>query len=85
MINTIRLLKISVVWMSIVYIVCFGGVALFPGIRGWFMQYALHSVNVGLGENAMTLTTFITGLIIWDVIAVLSAWLFVTLWNAVRQ
>jgi hypothetical protein len=58
-----------------VYIICFGGVALVPGIRAWFMQYALH-MNASLGENVMTLTTFISGLVIWNVIGLLGAWLF---------
>ncbi|MBI2612380.1 hypothetical protein HYW59_01020 [Candidatus Kaiserbacteria bacterium] len=85
MINTVRLLKVSVAWTSVIYIVCFGGVVLVPGIREWFFQYALHSVNVGVGQSTMTLTTFITGLIIWDVIAVLAMWLFAYLWNMIKS
>jgi len=85
MINTQRLLKVSAAWMSVVYVVCFGGVAFFPGIREAFMNYALHATNVGLGENVMTLMTFITGLIIWDVIASAAAWLFAVLWNGIKQ
>lgn len=85
MINTTRLLKVSAAWTSIVYIVCFGGVALVPGIREWFLQYALHSINVGIGESAMTLGTFISGLVIWDIVAVLTAWLFAYLWNLIKN
>ena len=84
MINVIRLLKVSVAWTSIVYVICFGGVALIPGAREWFMLYALHSVNVGIGQNAMTLTTFVTGLIIWDVLAAAATWLFAYLYTAIR-
>ncbi|KKW08015.1 MAG: hypothetical protein UY39_C0003G0002 [Candidatus Kaiserbacteria bacterium GW2011_GWC2_49_12] len=85
MIQVNRLLKVTVAWTSVVYVVCFGGVALIPGIRELFLQYALHSVNVGIGQNAMTLTTFIVGLIIWNVLAVLAAWLFAYLWNTIRN
>jgi len=84
MIDTTHLLKVTAVWISIVYVVCFGGVALAPGIREWFMKYALHATNVGIGENVMTLSTFIAGLIIWNIVAVLAAWLFAFLWNAFK-
>jgi len=84
MIDTRHALKVSAVWISIVYFVCFGGVALVPGIRGWFMTYALHT-NVSLLENVMTLGTFISGLIIWNVIAALAIWLFAFLWNALKK
>jgi len=85
MIDTQRLLKVSAAWMSIVYVVCFGGVALFPGIRQQFAYYALHAANAGVGETAITPVTFIAGLLIWDVSAVLAAWLFAALWNVIRQ
>lgn len=84
MINTKHLLKVTALWISTVYLVCFGGVALVPGIRPWFMQYALH-MNAGLGENITSLTTFIAGLVIWNVIALLVAWLFAFLYNKIEQ
>ncbi|HEY4513993.1 MAG TPA: DUF5676 family membrane protein [Candidatus Paceibacterota bacterium] len=77
---TAQLYKVAAAWISIVYVICFGGVALFPGIRGAFMQYALHT-NVGTGENIMTVTTFISGLIIWNVMAILAVWLYIALRN----
>lgn len=67
-------------WVTIVYIVCFGGVAFIPGIRPWFMQHALH-MNISMGENVLTLMTFISGLVIWNVIVLLGAWLFAFLHN----
>jgi len=70
-------------WISIVYVVCYGGVALFPSSRPLFMKYALHT-NDTLGENVMTLTTFISGLVIWNVVAVLAVWLFITLFNRIK-
>jgi hypothetical protein len=85
MIDTTHLLKVTAAWVSIVYVVCFGGVALAPGIREWFMQYALHATNVGIGENVMTLSTFIAGLIIWNIVAALAVWIFAFLWNAFKR
>ena len=80
MINTTQTLKIVCSWVSIVYVVCFGGVALVPGIRSWFMEYALHT-RVDTGTNVMTLTTFIAGLIIWNILAIVATWLYATLNN----
>ena len=84
MINMSRALKIASAWISVVYLVCFGSVALFPGIREGFMRYALHA-EIELGSNVMTLTTFITGFIIWNVVAVLAVGLFVALNNYFNQ
>lgn len=84
MINTKHLLKVIAAWISIVYVICFGGVALIPGSRRWFMHYALH-VNTSLGENITTFTTFISGLVIWNVVALLAAGLFALLYNKIKQ
>ncbi len=84
MINVRHLPKVTAVWITIIWIFCFGGVALVPGITPWFMRYALH-MNVGAVENVMTVTTFISGLLIWNVIALLCAWLFAFLFNKFRE
>jgi len=84
MINTKHLLKVTAAWVTIVYVVCFAGVALIPGVRSWFMHYGLHT-NFSFGENVTTLTTFISGLIIWNVIAFLGASLFAVLHNNIKQ
>lgn len=84
MINTKHLLKVTSAWISIVYVVCFVGVALFPGIRQAFMLYGLHT-TVELGENIMTLTTFISGLVIWNAAVLLAVWLFAYLLNKINQ
>lgn len=84
MINTKHLLKVTSAWISIVYVVCFVGVALFPNIRQAFMLYGLHT-TVELGENIMTLTTFISGLVIWNIVALLAVWLFAYLFNKINQ
>jgi hypothetical protein len=82
--NTKHLSKVTVAWVSIVYVVCYAGVALFPGVRPGFMRYGLHTAG-SMGENALTLGTFISGLIIWNVIGLLALWLFAFLYNAIKQ
>ena len=42
MINTNHLLKVTSAWISIVYVVCYAGVAMFPPIRMMTMRYAMH-------------------------------------------
>lgn len=83
MTNTKHLQKVTAAWISIVYIVCFAGVALFPGIRSAFMLYGLHTTT-NLGENVMTLTTFISGLVLWNVVALVAVGLFVYLFNKIQ-
>lgn len=85
MINTQKLIKVSMAWTSIVYVVCFFGVMSFGGIRPGFMMYALH-MNTGpyTFQNVTSLGTFISGLIIWNIMAVLVVWLFAALWNRIR-
>lgn len=84
MINTKHLLKVGAAWISIVYAICFLGVALIPGIRSGFMKYALHT-NVDVGVNFMNFGTFISGLIIWNIVALVGFWLFATLFNSVKK
>jgi 2TM family of unknown function (DUF5676) len=84
MIDTRRLLRVVAAWVTIVYIVCFGGVALIPSVRPWFMHYALH-MKISMGESVVTVTTFISGLVIWNVLGLLGAWLFVLLHNQIKQ
>ena len=83
MTNLQHLLKVTTAWTSIVYIVCFGGVALFPAVRPLFMRYALHTAT-SFGENIMTFASFISGLVIWNLVALLSAGLFVVLFNKIK-
>lgn len=83
MINTEHLLKVAAAWISIVYVICFAGVALLPGIRPGFMRYGLH-MGIDMGRNILTLGTFISGLIIWNAIALLVVWLFASLFNKIK-
>lgn len=82
--NIKHIIKVSSAWISIVYVICFVGVALFPGIRSSFMMYSLHT-QVDLGSNVMTVGTFISGLVIWNIIAILGVWLFAVLYNKINH
>ncbi|MFA5933756.1 MAG: DUF5676 family membrane protein [Candidatus Paceibacterota bacterium] len=84
MINTNHLFKVTVAWTSIVYTVCFLGVMMFSGIRPGFMMYALH-MNTSPFQNVLTFGTFISGLIIWNIIAVLAVEMFAWLWNTIKK
>ncbi|MBI2121626.1 MAG: hypothetical protein HYT98_00745 [Candidatus Sungbacteria bacterium] len=84
MINTMHLLKVSAAWISAVYVICFTGVALFPGIRFGFMMYALHT-DLDVGRNVLTFGTFLSGLVIWNIIAFLGVWLFAVLFNLIKK
>lgn len=84
MINIKHLLEVAAAWISIVYVVCYAGVAMFPGIRPGFMRYGLH-MGVDMGQNILNFGTFISGLIIWNIIAFLAVWLFGTLFNSIKK
>ena len=84
MINIKHLLKVTSAWISIVYVICYAGIALFPSIRPWFMWYGLH-IDIDIGQNILTIGTFILGLIIWNTIALLAVWLFAFLYDNIKQ
>lgn len=84
MINTKRLLLASAVWVSIVYVVCFVLVVVFPAIRPNFMLYGLHT-QITLGEDVMTMATFIGGLVLWNVIIFLAVGLFGLIYNKMKE
>ncbi|OGE82936.1 MAG: hypothetical protein A2846_02125 [Candidatus Doudnabacteria bacterium RIFCSPHIGHO2_01_FULL_49_9] len=84
MIDIKHLLKVTSAWISIVYVICFAGVGMMPGIRPGFMRYGLH-MGIDMGRNILTLETFVTGLIIWNVIAFLAVGLFAVLFNGIKK
>lgn len=83
MISTTRIIKTSLAWTSIVYAICFAGVALFPSIRAGFMLRALH-MQSDLGTNVATLGTFLSGLVIWNIVVALALWLFAAIFNRTK-
>jgi len=84
MISIKHLLKVSSAWISIVYIVCYVGVALYPPIRGLFMQYSLHAA-VSFQSDFFGFRYFVSGLVIWNVIVLAAVWLFAALSNAIKK
>ncbi|OGZ22598.1 MAG: hypothetical protein A3A08_02330 [Candidatus Nealsonbacteria bacterium RIFCSPLOWO2_01_FULL_41_9] len=85
MLNIKHLLKVSAAWISVVYAVCFLGVAFWPGVRSGFMMYGLHVNGLNMGQNVLTIGTFISGLIIWNIVAFLAVWLFGFLFNNIKK
>ncbi|KKW41709.1 MAG: hypothetical protein UY92_C0014G0034 [Candidatus Magasanikbacteria bacterium GW2011_GWA2_56_11] len=83
MINTKHLLKVVPAWMSIVYTVCYAGVAIYPPIREMFMKYSLHA-SVSLTSDYFGLAYFVSGLVIWNIAAIAGAWLFAFLFNKMK-
>ncbi|KKQ89395.1 MAG: hypothetical protein UT11_C0027G0015 [Berkelbacteria bacterium GW2011_GWA2_38_9] len=84
MINLKRLLAASAILVTILYVVCFVVVAIFPAVRTNFMLYGLHTQTT-LGENAMTIGTFIGGLILWNVLAYIVVGLFGLIYNKIKE
>ena len=84
MIDTKHLLKVASAWINIVYVICYVGVSWMPGIRPGFMRYGLH-MGIDMGQNILSLTTFISGLVIWNIIALAAVWLFAALFNGIKK
>ena len=84
MICTKHLIKVTMAWISILYVVCFVAVALMPSLRPQFMLYALHT-DVSPGQDIMTPATFVAGFIVWNIIAALVVGLFAVLFNSIKQ
>lgn len=83
MINTPHLLKVGIAWISIIYVVCFAVVAVYPQIRTLAMKYGLH-VEIDLGTAVTTPLTFVTGLFLWNLAAALTFGLFAVLFNRLK-
>lgn len=83
MIDIKHLLKTTSAWVSIIYAICFIGVAIYPPIRVMTMRYAMHA-DVALTSNYFGIGYFISGLVIWNVIALFGAWLFAVLFNKIK-
>jgi hypothetical protein len=83
MINTRHLVIVGIAWISILYVVCFGAVAVYPPIRDLFMKYALH-VEMNLGVAVTTPLTFVVGFVLWNIATALALGLFALLFNRIR-
>lgn len=83
MINIKHLLKVFSAWTSIVYTICYFGVAIYPPIRILTAKYALHT-DVAITSSYFGIGYFISGLIIWNIVALFGAWLFAWLFNVIK-
>ena len=83
MLNTKHLIKVGMAWITIIYVVCFAVVAAYPQIRTLAMKYGLH-VDIDLGTAVTTPLTFVTGLILWNLISTLAFGLFAFLFNRLQ-
>jgi hypothetical protein len=83
MIETTHLIKVGAAWMTILYLVCFSAVALYPPVRTLAARYAFH-VELNLTESVTSIGTFIAGLVLWNLAAVLGLGLFAVLFNRIR-
>lgn len=81
--DTNRVVQVSVIWMTLAYVVCFVAVALAPDLRPWFMEYALHT-STAVGQNAVSWFTFFTGLVIWDVLTAIAVGSYAYLYNKIK-
>lgn len=84
MINIKHLIKTTSVWASIFYAICFLGVAIYPPIRDLTVQYGLH-MKTSFDSNFFSIGYFISGLLVWNIVAIASVWLFAILFNKIKQ
>lgn len=84
MIDIKHLLKVSSTWASVVYVICYVGVMIYPPLRTLFVQYALHT-NTTISAEFLGASYFISGLIIWNVVAVAGAGSFAYLFNVIKK
>lgn len=83
MINIKHLLKVASAWVSIVYVICYAGVAIYPSIRVLFMRYSLHA-DASFMSDFFSVGYFISGLIIWNAVTITAVWLFAYLFNKIK-
>ncbi len=84
MININHLLKVAAAWISIVYVLCYAIVGMFPNIRPGFVMYGLH-MGAYMGSSVLNWGTFIFGLIIWNVMVAFGILLFGVLYNNIKK
>lgn len=78
-----HLFKVTAVWVSTIYTICYLGVAFYPNTRGMFMRYAMHA-NMTWNANYFGPSYFISGLLIWNVVALLAVWFFIFLLKEIK-
>jgi hypothetical protein len=82
--NTERALKIGVAWTSVVWTVCYLLLGLIPGLGLALLPYLFH-LNVGAVENIFTVSNFVGGLVLWNIIVAAGIALAGALSNVIRS
>lgn len=72
--HTYRAVKIGLAWITITYVSCYILWGLLPAVRPSILPYVLH-LTVGPVETIFTMSNFIVGLIIWNIIVGAGVWL----------
>lgn len=83
MFDTKRYAKIAIAWTTVAYVVCYLVVMFYPPVRSAFFLYALHA-EIPFTASVFTSATFIGGLVWWNVLALLSVWLWSFLYNRIK-
>ena len=84
MIDIKYVVKVACIWVTILYVICFVGIALFSPLRPLFMEYALHT-RMDLGVSTISFVTFIAGLFFWNIITALGVALYCYLYNSIKR
>jgi len=82
--NTKQSVKAWIVWINIVYVVCYLLVLLFPSMRVLFVQALIHTEITGMTDS-MSFGNFFWGLVMWNILTLLGVWLFAFLFNKFKN
>lgn len=83
MLNNMKITKVAVIWATIVYLVCVIVAGILPSVYATLAGYLVHFGMVS-SSPAMTFSSAIIGLILWDILVFLLVWLFVWLYNKIN-
>ena len=81
--DTARISKIGLVWVTIVWSGCYLAFGLIPGLASTILPYLLH-LDVGGVENVFTIGNFAVGLVIWNLIVLVGILLAGALSNLIE-
>ncbi|TSC97467.1 MAG: hypothetical protein CEN88_29 [Candidatus Berkelbacteria bacterium Licking1014_2] len=81
--NGAKIAKVTLVWGTIVYLVCVLIAWILPLVYVWGAKNMVH-FGMTVSAPSLTLAGVIQGLIIWDLVAVAMVWLFVWLYNKMK-
>jgi len=83
MLDTNKIVKVSVICTTIISIVCVLFVWTFPAMSVNLINMTMHS-RLTLQEPTLTFGGVIVVIIMWDIIIGLISWLFCTVYNKIK-